>query len=150
MNSFQYPMETILNYRKEKEEIVKQQFSQIQKQYFLEEKFLKNLEEKLENVIKAYLHGEKRLIDSIELKNIQQYINFLRKKIDVQKQIVVKIQEKLEQKHQQVLFAQRDRKIIEKHKEKALEKYKLELNYHEQKIIDELALYTCRKNKWMI
>lgn len=141
MNSFQYSMENVLNYRKEKEEIAKEEFAQVQKEYFSQRNFLKDLEEKLENAISGFLQDGEKSRNSMEFKKIQQYIYFLQKKIEMQKQLVIKIEEKLQGKRQQLLFTQRDRKIIEKHKEKAFERYILEESQREQKFTDELALY---------
>lgn len=141
MSSFQYSMENILNYRKEKEEIAKEEFAQVQKEYFSQRNFLKNLEEKLENAINDFLQNGKNLKNSMEFKKIQQYLVFLQKKIDMQRQLVIKAEEKLEKKCQQLLLTQRDRKIIEKHKEKSFKRYLLEEKQKEQKFIDELALY---------
>lgn len=141
MSSFQYSMENILNYRKEKEEIAKEEFAQVQKEYFSQRNFLKNLEEKLENAINDFLQNGKNLKNSMEFKKIQQYLFFLQKKIDMQRQLVIKAEEKLEKKCQQLLLTQRDRKIIEKHKEKSFKRYLLEEKQKEQKFTDELALY---------
>ena len=141
MSSFQYSMENILNYRKEKEEIAKEEFAQVQKEYFSQRNFLKNLEEKLENAINDFLRNGKNLKNSMEFKKVQQYLLFLQKKIEMQIQLVIKAEEKLERKRQQLLLTQRDREIIEKHREKSFKRYLLEEKQKEQKFIDELALY---------
>ncbi len=141
MSSFQYSMENVLNYRKEKEEIAKEEFAQVQKEYFSQRNFLKNLEEKLENAINDFLRNGKNLKNSMEFKKVQQYLLFLQKKIEMQIQLVIKAEEKLERKRQQLLLTQRDREIIEKHREKSFKRYLLEEKQKEQKFIDELALY---------
>ena len=141
MSSFQYSMENVLNYRKEKEEIAKEEFAQVQKEYFSQRNFLKNLEEKLENAINDFLRNGKNLKNSMEFKKVQQYLLFLQKKIEMQIQLVIKAEEKLERKRQQLLLTQRDREIIEKHREKSFKRYLLEEKQKEQKFTDELALY---------
>ena len=77
----------------------------------------------------------------MEFKKVQQYLLFLQKKIEMQIQLVIKAEEKLERKRQQLLLTQRDREIIEKHREKSFKRYLLEEKQKEQKFIDELALY---------
>lgn len=132
-------MENILDYRRNIEEDEKQKFSMIEKEYILQKNILNDLEEKLQKANGSLLRDTK---DTVELKNLQQYINFLRERMGVQKQHIKKLETELDLKRKDMVFAQRERKIIEKHKEKSFVEYTNTINKLEQNHIDELALYT--------
>ena len=139
MKSFRYSMQSILDYRRDLEEEGKLRFSEAQKEYLKQKKILEGVEQKLDAAFAAISNTSNRIY---ELKNLCQYIYLLKEKKIVQKKRVEETQMEMEIKRQQLISAQKDRKIIEKHKEKALEQYNTELNQEEQKIIDELALYS--------
>lgn len=132
-------MESVLEYRKNIEEVEKQEFAKIQREYLVEKNRLEELDQKLHNAISSQLEKSGRKV--IDLKNLQQYILYLQEKFEIQKQLVLQTEKKLEAKRQQLLSVQRDRKMMERHREKALEKYRMELEQEEQKNLDELALY---------
>lgn len=138
MKSFHYSMENVLDYRKNIEEDEKLKFSQLQREYISQSEALKDLKDKLEKA-KDSLSGGKQ--NTIQLKNFQQYIHFLRGKITTQKQSLERLKLDLDKKREEMAFAQRDRKIIETHKEKSFDKYRNKMEHLEQKNIDELALY---------
>lgn len=132
-------MENVLNYRRNIEEDEKQKFSELQREYILQKNILNDLEEKLQNANSTLLENTQ---DTMKLKNLQQYINFLRERIGIQKQHINKLESGLDLKRNEMVFAQRDRKIIEKHRERSLIEYTNANNKLEQKNIDELALYS--------
>jgi flagellar FliJ protein len=132
-------MENILDYRRNIEEDEKQKFSKLQREYILQKSILNDLEEKLQkanNSLLGYIQ------DTVKLKNHQKYINFLRERIGIQKQHINKLESGLDLKRKEMVFAQRERKIIEKHRERSFMEYTNAVNKLEQKNIDELALYT--------
>lgn len=140
MKQYRYPMQSVLDYRRDIEEEEKQKFAEVQKEFLLQKEILKDFEQKLNEVFSAKVDFAKQRV--YELKNLSQYIQFLKEKKEVQEQLVIETEKAMEARRQKLISAQKDRKIIEKHKEKSLEQYHSELNQAEQKTIDELALYS--------
>lgn len=139
MKAFQYSMESVLEHRINIEENQKQQFARVQNEYIVEKTKLNDLEEKLERALVSSTKETPK--NTIERKNLQQYIHFLREKVELQRQLTLETNKKLENKRQELIFAQKDRKTIERHKEKAFDQYQKEIEKQEQNTIDELALY---------
>ena len=139
MKSFRYSMQSILDYRRDLEEEEKLKFAQAQKEYLKQKEILEGVERKLDDAFSARIKKKYRIH---ELKNLSEYIHLLKERKDMKKKRVEESERNLEIKRQQLISAQKDRKIMEKHKEKAYEQYNTELNQEEQKIIDELALYS--------
>lgn len=140
MKVFNYGLQNILDYRTDMEEDEKNKFSVILKEFNREEEKLKSLQEKLDKALFSSINRNKN--DVIEQKNFQHYMHFLREKIEIQRQLLKEIKGRLEAKKQEVALAQKERKVMEKLKNKAFNNYKVEMNKIEQRTIDELALYS--------
>ncbi|MTI65720.1 MAG: flagellar export protein FliJ [Firmicutes bacterium] len=144
MKNFKYSLENVLKYRKDKEETIKQEFSDIQRKYLIEKENLKELERKLESAVNTKVKNTSREVNY--RKNVYNYIQFLREKIILQKELTLNYKDELEEKRKELIFAQKERKTIEKLKEKAYEKYKVEITRKEQKFNDELAMFSYLRN----
>lgn len=140
MRAFKYSLENVLEFRKNLEEEEKQKFAQVQNEYLRQKNILRAYEEKLDAALTSQVSNKRGKV--YELKSRQQYINFLQEKIEFQEQVVMRAEEAMESRRQQLISAQKDRKMIEKHKEKALIRYNFDMDQMEQKTIDELALYS--------
>ncbi len=140
MKAFRYSMESVLDYRRSVEEQEKQKYSQIWRELIRHKRTLRDYEEKLDAAVASRCTCTNHKV--FEWKNLQQYILSLKKKVDMQRQLVAETEKAAEEKRRQLIHAQRDRKTIEKHKERAREKYDFDLQQAEQKITDELALYS--------
>jgi len=140
MKAFRYSMESVLDYRRNVEEQEKQKYSQIWRELVRRKRTLRDYEEKLDAAVASQCTCTKHKV--YEWKNLQQYILFLKKKLDIQRQLVAETEKAAEEKRRQLIHAQRDRKTIEKHKERVREQYDFDLQRAEQKITDELALYS--------
>lgn len=138
MKSFRYSMENILDYRKNIEEDEKQKFSRLQREHIRQSDILKDLEKKLKKTMHSLYKSNS---NTIQLKDQQKYIDFLSQRKEIKKQNLKDLKVELDKKREEMVFAQRDRKIIEKHKEKSLGEHKDRIEQVEQKNIDEMALY---------
>ncbi|GEM_PF-3115719 len=140
MKPFRYSMENILSYRQDIEQTEKQKFAELKNEYLKQRKVQEDLEEKLDKAASSKLNNPSSSI--VDLKNLYQYMLFLQKKMEVQQQLVMEAGNRMESQRQRLIEAQKDRKIIEKHKDRCLERYTQELNRTEQQVNDELALYS--------
>ena len=141
MKGFQYSMEQILDYRKGIENKEQQEFMEKREEYEKQKNILNDYEKRLDKAVSSQTAIRAKLTVG-ELKSRYQYIHHLQKKTEIQKRLVLEAKRAMEAKKQKLLSAQKDRKIMEKHKEKAFRAFNYEMNKAEQKIIDELALYS--------
>ncbi|HHY81553.1 MAG TPA: flagellar export protein FliJ [Clostridiales bacterium] len=140
MKRFRYSMQNILDYRRNIEEEKKLKFADALNEYMQQKEILCSYEKELSSAYSSKLSRSQHQV--YELKNLYQYIHYLKEKIEIQKRLVTEAEKTMESWRQQLISAQKDRKMIEKHKEKALSQYYSELDQAEQKTIDELALYS--------
>ena len=75
-----------------------------------------------------------------ELRQLQLYKQTLEDKIDYQNQVIYKKNKELEEIRLELIAAQKDRKIMEKLKERDYTKYQHEMLAFEQKELDEMAV----------
>ncbi|HZK33979.1 MAG TPA: flagellar export protein FliJ [Bacillota bacterium] len=140
MKQFKYSMESVLDYRKEIEQVRKQEFGELKKQYVVQKAVLDDLEKKLKNAL--YIQLDKTPVKLADLKSLQKYTIYLQDKIEKQEELVMEIETRMDQEREKLLAAQKDRKIVEKHKEKSLGKHNYKVYRTEQKANDEFALYS--------
>ena len=140
MKLFRYPMENVLDYRRDVEEEEKQKFAEIRREYDRQQAVVDEYKEKISMAEKSIINKSTLLIH--ELKSLYHYIRFLKEKMELQRQLVLETKREMEVKRQELLSVQKDRKMMEKHREKALNIYNEDMNQLEQKNIDELALYS--------
>lgn len=140
MKLFHYSMETVLDYRRDLEDVEKQKFADILREYERQKSVLDDYKEKINAAESFQIAKSEHQI--YELKNLYQYVRYLKEKMEIQNQLVLETERTMEIKRKQLISVQKDRKIMEKHKEKARDRYYDDANRVEQKSIDELALYS--------
>ncbi len=140
LKKFKYSMETVLDYRKDVEQAEKMKFNEAKNEYVIQKSVLEDLEKKLENA--QYIQLEKTPVKLSELKSLQKYIQYLEEKVEAQRLLVAETEKRMDKERELLVEAQKERKIVEKHKEKSLEKHMYQVNSSEQKSNDEFALYS--------
>ena len=140
MKLFRYAMENVLDYRKDVEEEEKQKFAEVRRKYMHQKKVLDEFKDKID--LAESSQSAKPTYRISELKNRYQYLHYLKEKTEIQENLVSETEKVLEARRQQLISAQKDRKMMEKHKEKTQNRYQIDMDLLEQKSIDELALYS--------
>lgn len=141
MKKFKYKMETLLKLKEN-----------LEKQLKIEFKNMNNcLNEEKEKLNKLNLrHNEyeglltKSLKDELNMINInhnKQAIVFIREKTEKQEEIIKEIENALKNIRIKLIEAIKERKILEKLKDKEYERYKLELKREEEKENDEFISF---------
>lgn len=134
-------MEKILDLRMNKEKDVMTKFATIQNELHQQKVALSNLENQLDTLNKE---GFKSLdVNKLRFNNL--YKQNLDNQINVQHQRIEDTSHELENKRLDLVEAQKDRKIMEKLKEKDFTLYKNNVKAMEQKELDEIAIQ--RHNK---
>ena len=136
MKNYKFSLQSVLEIGNNKEKNALEEFVSAQNSLEEEDRKKKELIDKL----------DRRLQKSISAKNIHDlmvdslYRGDLETKIKFQDKVIVEKTIELEKVREKLQVAQRDKKIIEKLKEKDLDEYKTELQKKTQQEIDEFAV----------
>ncbi len=141
MKKFKFSMESLLNLKLSLENKKKEELGHAITLLKLEKDKLFQLENKRNDVIDLYKKGSKDKIFVLELKNYNNYLLFIKKTIEEQLLIIKKAEINVEQKREEFINATKERKILDKLKEKHYENYLYEVKQEEQKIVDEIVSY---------
>lgn len=144
---YRFRLQRVLDYRRQREDNCEHTLRQVQLLHQQEEKRLEALqteaqaqEEHLENVQGATL-------TPAELQSWQRYHQMLAQWIAVQQGVVAQAAQAVAEQRQQLLVARQETKAIEKLRDKAQQRYLLELSGREQQLLDELALTRSRHER---
>lgn len=154
MRRFSFRLETPLKLKLQEEERQKSAVAACQEAY---QQNLVRLEELKQSLVElqaklreaAALKGSLDQIKPLDLNQLsimQGYIPVLLNKINLQQEQVALALSNLEEVRKGLIKIMKDRKILEKLREKALVQYQLELNREEQKNLDELATVNYLRN----
>lgn len=136
-------MEKILDLRTNKEKGAMVKFATVQNELHQQKLVLSNLENELDCLNKE---GHKNLdINRLRFNNL--YKQNLENQISVQKVRIEEISHELEDMRLELVSAQKDRKIMEKLKEKDFILYKNNIKAIEQKELDEIAIQRYKLNQ---
>jgi len=143
VKGFKFKLQSVLDARQKKLENSQLEFAKAQHHLHQENIKLSNLikilEETcqgLEQVLKA------QMIDSTSIFIHQNYITTTKQNIVNQKLAIKQAELELDEKNLLMLEALKDKKVMEKLKEKALSEFTEKINHQEMVMIDEIA--TCR------
>lgn len=141
VKAYNFSMEKVLEWRENKEKTSMEKFA-IQLNELLQEKTT------LANLMKEYeMIKEKSLCykNINELRQTQLYKQTIEDKMEYQNQIIEEKSNLLEELRLELIVAQKDRKVMEKLKEKDYSDYQDELKASEQKDLDEVAVLKYKK-----
>lgn len=139
--AYKFSMEKILDWREDLEKASMERFALTQNE-------LNQEKLKLSNLYKEYKSLKERFVkykSANEIKQYQLYKSDLEKKIELQIQVVEEKTNELEERRLELVDAQKNRKIMEKLKEKDYENYKEKENLEEQKFLDEISVVKYKK-----
>ena len=136
MANYKFSLEKVLEWRENSEKTVAKRFALLQDELHYQTTTLNNLRLEDENIKKRIL----KLNNIHELKQQYLFKQSLEEKIEKQIRLIDEIRAKLEELRLELLEAQKNRKIMEKLKEKDYAAFKEELMNKEQKELDEMAV----------
>jgi flagellar FliJ protein len=142
---FNFKLQRILDLKLKQEDEKKNQISSLMQ-------LIKTKEDELELLLTEKKYKENHLNDIrkngvsiLEIRNINQYISFLDKKMNTIRFEISSLETNLKQKRIEYLELQKERKTFEKLKEKDYEKFIYNEKKEEEKMIDQIV--TFKKNK---
>ncbi len=145
MAKFVFNMQGLLNIKEKLEEQSKTEYGKALNKLEEEKNILLNLENSKKQNIVSFRESINKGVKPNYIKNINQFISLIDKKIEQQVENINKAEEIVEQKRLVLLNAMKERKVLEALKEKEMENYFREELKKEQKIIDEIVSYKYNK-----
>lgn len=136
VNSYNFSMERVLEVRSNKEKGIMEVFAKVQNELQKQKLILTNLVKDYELFKISGLKG----INIYELKQQSLYKQSIEEQIEQINYEIAKTNQQLEQIRSELVTAQKDRKIMEKLKEKDFYNYKENIKALEQKELDEMAI----------
>ncbi len=147
MARFLFSMQNILEMKEKLETQAKNEYAQANARLLQEQEKLQILQNRLEDN-NACLKGKlQEKLTVLVIRKLEQNSEILEKYIELQKNAIVRCEAEVEQARRKLTEAMKERKIFEKLREKAWEKFKKEELQEEQKEVDELVSYTYSKER---
>ena len=136
MKNYKFSLESVLEVRSNEEQNVLEDFVVAQNALTEEEDKKKRLDNELKRCLRK--RSFIKNVQTLVMDNL--YKNDLEAKINLQGAVVEEKKVELEKVRERLVIAQKDRKVMEKLKEKDLEEYTAEIMKENQKELDDFAI----------
>ena len=137
---YRFNLQVLLDYRKRVEEGIQIELSDVQRKLEEEKQLLISYREEKNFYEEELARREEREIDVEEGILYRDYLKGMRAKIKKQEEIVARMRVELDKKREELLALTKNRKILEKVKEKDWEKFARDLARREGMFIDEVGI----------
>jgi len=141
MATFKYSMENILRIKERIEEQRRMALGQAMVEYQQALAEQKTIEGKLQVYLDEFYGNQHKKTNASALQHMSSQVSWYEDSLKLQKDLVVRALEMVEQKREALKKALEEKKIQEKLKENAFERYQEEEKLKEQQILDELVGY---------
>jgi flagellar FliJ protein len=145
MAKFIFKLQSVLNLKKQNEDSKKNELGKAIQRLEAEKQKLAALEDTLENIVKEFNEKTKKATVH-ELIEYNEYLSLLNSRIKVQKENVNNAALNVDKVREELIFAVKERKILDKLKEKQHEEFLTEQKKLEQKTNDEIVSYNHNDN----
>ena len=137
---YKFSLEPVLKYRKLLEEDLQKDFAVLKRQLFDERERLSNFEQ-----VRDRFSGElqQKQVKSFSVSDILLYTDYLQqvsKEIEKQSEKILEAEKSVDQKREELLGAMKNRKTIDRLREKGLKAHVQELSKKEQGLMNEAAI----------
>ena len=139
MASFKFRLQKVLDYKQQVEDTKKQELFHLMKIFHEEEKVLIKLHELLLKKLSEFEEKQQGELDILELLFYSGYISRLNGEIEQQREKLKEIARQITQKREEVIAASKERRIMEKLREKKYKEFMKEESRREQKFLDEIG-----------
>lgn len=147
---FVFRLQKALEHREEEEDKLKKEFLLKKNRLDQEKEKLIEANDLINKTIHEFNNIRMGKLNPISLKNYETYLKKIKNDKQIQEGVVREWHRLTEQAKDNFVEGRKERKVLEKLKEKKLEIYKLEKIKEEQKFIDELSnsMYNNRRNSY--
>ncbi len=140
MRRFRFPLQRLLEIRKHKEDIIKNQMAQAQRRRIEHQQKKQAIVDRYADSIERMKEEEKaKMLSITKFQNYQNYLRYLRKEMEKQDTLIKVIDDEIAMISKKLVEARKDRRVIERLKERALQRYIYELRKEEQDFFDEVG-----------
>lgn len=140
MKRFRYRLQTKLNVVSKEEDMAKTELARCQQEYLNQVQLLQAWQQELEATYDK-LRGRGRALTSVhEIISVKEYIPIIRERIRLQQTRVKQAEEELKKAQHRLLEIMKERKALEKLREKQWRQYLSEFYRQEQLVLDEVAM----------
>lgn len=136
---FQFRLASVLNYRRQIEDIRRQEFAKTKKEWETEKEKLERYYERWRKCLDAWRKKQEDAIDVNELGLYQRYMLTLREEIRLQAERVKQCVLIMDRTREILLNAQKERKMMDKLKDYHVVEYKKDERRKETNFLDEVA-----------
>lgn len=138
MDRYKFKLQKVLDYRTDFEDKKKEEFAEAQKIY-IDEK------DKLNKLVNTKEKEKQRSMDMksiFEYQNYVKYIEFLNNKIEIQRHNLSVAEKFLSEKTEELVDAMKEKKVMEKLRDKTKNEFEYDASVKEQKQNDDFALFS--------
>lgn len=133
MTKFKFSLEKVLDFRWGIEKEAKRVYGELQRQKIEQEQALLEIQNEKNELMEV----PEYTINRMQIR--QWYLVELDRQMSVAQQSILELQQQIDQALENYVAAQKDRKVLEKLREKQLEEFQIELSREEQKQLDDMA-----------
>ena len=143
---YRFNLQVLLDYRKRIEEGLQLECSQIQRELESEKEVLLSCHQEKARYEEELAEKESREVNLQESVLYRDYLRGMRKKIEELKNRVATKKIELDTKQEELLAATKNRKVLEKVKEKHAKEFMHELDKRERRFVDEVGIRRYQRN----
>jgi len=136
---YKFPLGAVLNHRKFLEENLQKELGQLKKVLVDERKKLGDIKRAKKGFSRELQNKQKKSSTISETLLYVRFIDQLSKRVDMQKERITEAENDVERKREDLVGAMKNRKVIEKLKEKGWETFKHNMLRKEQNFMNEMA-----------
>jgi flagellar FliJ protein len=146
MKKYNFELQSLLNVKEQKEDLLMNQLSTQRKHIQKLEDEISNLKNKRDNNIKEFENNIKKSSKIYEITSFYSYLEKLDANIKDLNKVLIKETKKLKEIINELKTASKEKKVLDKLKEKDFSSYKRELTIEENKLNDERNSYVHYSN----
>ncbi len=148
MKQFEFKLQKVMETTKTREELRKRELAKALVVFAQNESLLEAMLDRLEEQIEEYNTRKlKPSMTASDLINFSHYTEKLLTDIQHQKKTIEDLAEKVRQHREKLIEITKDKKILERLKERRYEEYRKKLRSIEQKFMDELSIRAYQNGK---
>ncbi len=148
MKQFEFKLQKVMETTKIREELKKRELAKALVVFAQNESLLEAMLDRLEEQIEEYNTRKlKPSMTASDLINFSHYTEKLLTDIQHQKKTIEDLAEKVRQHREKLIEVTKDKKILERLKERRYEEYRKKLRSMEQKFMDELSIRAYQNGK---
>jgi flagellar FliJ protein len=136
---YKFSLKTVLNHRRFIEEKLQKELGQLKEILFKERKILSDVRRTREQLSKELQDKQRQIITISETLLHVRFIEQLLRREDQQEEKILIAEKEVEQKREDLIEAMKNRKALEKLKEKGLQTYKHNRMRKEREFMNEMA-----------